>query len=204
MVPEKPIEKNREKTSLKRSTAFTLRLARAAVISALYVALSFVAPAFGPVQFRLSEALTVLPLIFPEAIVGVTLGCFLAKLIGSATTLVAAAATWALGKLLRNRAARIAAGVVPPILLNALVIPLDLILCGFDDGMSYLVMFGTVGAGQCICILALGVPLFFAAERVFRPKKRAAANGAPAPEAASAPARPEPAAEEKDTHSSGS
>lgn len=58
-------------------------LARAAVIAALYFALSvaFNAIAFGPVQFRVSEILVLLPLIFPEAIPGLAIGCFFHKLL---------------------------------------------------------------------------------------------------------------------------
>lgn len=54
-------------------------MARAAVIAALYFALSVAlnAIAFGPVQFRISEILVLLPIIFPEAIPGLTIGCFL-------------------------------------------------------------------------------------------------------------------------------
>ena len=46
------------------------RLCRAGVIAALYVALSYLVQpfAFGAVQMRLSEALTVLPLFFIESV----------------------------------------------------------------------------------------------------------------------------------------
>ena len=75
-------------------------LVRSAVIAALYAALTFaVAPiAYTPIQFRVSEALTILPLFFPEAIPGLTIGCFLANIpsgpwdmfIGAGATLIAA------------------------------------------------------------------------------------------------------------------
>ena len=55
------------------------KMVRAAVIAAVYVALCLVlAPlSFGPVQIRFAEALTLLPVLCPEAVLGVTLGCFL-------------------------------------------------------------------------------------------------------------------------------
>lgn len=58
------------------------RLTRIAVIAALYAALTLTLPvlSYGPVQCRLSEALTVLPLFCVEAIPGLTVGCFLANL----------------------------------------------------------------------------------------------------------------------------
>ncbi len=86
------------------------------MIAAIYTALCF-APglsmiAFGQVQVRIAEALTMLPLIYQPSIIGVTLGCFLSNLlgamtginptgfldsiIGTAATLLAAYFTWKL------------------------------------------------------------------------------------------------------------
>ena len=50
-----------------------------AIIAALYCALTLVvAPiAFGPVQFRVSEVFTVLPLFSLAAVPGLTVGCLL-------------------------------------------------------------------------------------------------------------------------------
>lgn len=76
-----------------------------AVIAALYAALTYAASAvnlaYGAVQFRFSEALTVLAAYTPAAIPGLTIGCLLANLgspygitdiiCGSAATLLAAA-----------------------------------------------------------------------------------------------------------------
>ena len=59
-------------------------LAVSAMLAAVYTVLSLaVAPiGFGAVQFRISEALTLLPVFSPWAIPGVTLGCLLTNLIG--------------------------------------------------------------------------------------------------------------------------
>lgn len=79
-------------------------LALNGVIAAAYAALTFVAAAmnlaYGPVQFRVSEALTVLPFLFPGTWPGLFVGCLVANLmspygpldilIGSAGTLLAA------------------------------------------------------------------------------------------------------------------
>lgn len=62
-----------------------------AMIAAIYAGLCFVPGlstlAFGQIQVRIAEALTLLPLIYKPSIYGVTLGCFLANLIGLATGL---------------------------------------------------------------------------------------------------------------------
>lgn len=59
-------------------------LTRAAIIAAVYAAGTILLGSFGygPIQVRITEALTVLPFFDPAAILGVTLGCFLANVIG--------------------------------------------------------------------------------------------------------------------------
>lgn len=93
-----------------RNQSTTGRITQGAAIAALYVALTMiVAPiAFGPVQFRISEALCVLPYFLPSAVPGVTIGCFLANLLcgaapldvvfGSLATLIGAVGSYYLGK----------------------------------------------------------------------------------------------------------
>ena len=62
----------------RRQGSSVLFLAQAAVIAALYTVLTLVAVAmnlaFGPVQFRFSEALTILPVFTPAAIPGLLWG----------------------------------------------------------------------------------------------------------------------------------
>lgn len=55
------------------------------MIAAIYTVLTLVlAPiSYGNMQVRISEALTMLPLIYAPSIYGVTLGCFLSNLIGA-------------------------------------------------------------------------------------------------------------------------
>ena len=59
-------------------------LALNGVIAAAYAALTYVAAAmnlaYGPVQFRVSEALTVLPFLFPGTWPGLFVGCLVANL----------------------------------------------------------------------------------------------------------------------------
>ena len=79
-------------------------LTESAVIAALYAAATYLSAAFslayGPVQFRLSEALTVLSPLTAAAIPGLTIGCIIGNisspmgiwdvLFGSAATLLGA------------------------------------------------------------------------------------------------------------------
>ncbi|MDO9099844.1 MAG: QueT transporter family protein [Caldisericota bacterium] len=111
----------------------TVQLSRAAVIAALYVLLTMTPPfsaiSYGPVQFRLGEALVLLPFILDEAVLGIVVGCLVANLFspfglidvicGTAVTGVAALLT---RRLRRTR--RPWLSVIPPILLNGLVVSL--------------------------------------------------------------------------------
>ena len=83
----------------------TKKLTRCALIAAIYVALTMLSNAlnlaYGPIQLRFSEAMTVLPFLMPEASWGLFIGCVLSNIlspygpldmiVGSAATLPAAA-----------------------------------------------------------------------------------------------------------------
>ena len=109
----------------------TLQLTRAALIAALYVILTFLAQLFGlasgAIQFRLSEALTCMPLFYKEAVPGLWIGCILANILtgcalwdivfGSLATLLGALGTYYIGRK------KPALGPVFPILSNMLIVP---------------------------------------------------------------------------------
>lgn len=148
----------------------TIKLVRTAVIAALYAALTLaVAPiAYGAVQFRISEALTILPLFCPEAIVGLTIGCFLANIpsglwdmfLGALATLVAATLTRVSRKWYF--------GIIPPVVVNAFVVPLIIILGAGGLDTTYLACVLTVGLGQLVSVCALGIPLYFGLDKLNR------------------------------------
>ncbi len=62
----------------------TKYLLQSAVIAAIYMVLTIVlAPlSYGPVQFRLAEALTVIPALTPAGVPGIFVGCLVANLLG--------------------------------------------------------------------------------------------------------------------------
>lgn len=148
----------------------TRRLCRAAVIAALYAVIAIVQPySSSPVQCRLSEAFTVLPLFFPEAVPGLFVGCFLANvmngvadmLLGSLATLIAAISTWLIGRAIRKNALRLVLGILPPIVVNALLIPVVFIISGTAN-YAYFAEVGIMAAGQAIAIGVFGTALYFA------------------------------------------
>lgn len=109
---------------------FSVRdLTFAAMVAALYTVMGYFANifglAFGPVQCRFAEALTVLPILFPAAAPGLVVGCFLTNLLGSPYpvdwifgTLATAIAAWLTMKMPRWYLA-----ALPPILVNAVILP---------------------------------------------------------------------------------
>ncbi|HHT89207.1 MAG TPA: QueT transporter family protein [Clostridiales bacterium] len=148
----------------------TLYVTQAAIIAAIYVVLVFVFQysSFGPIQFRIAEALTVLPYFTPAAIPGVTIGCLLSNLLfradildvvfGTAATLIAAYLSYQLreNKFLVP---------VPPILVNAIIIPWVLKHAYFEADPIPLMML-TVGVGQLVSAGILGMILLFSLEKV--------------------------------------
>lgn len=120
-----------------------------AAIAAIYVALTMIfAPiSFGPVQFRISEALCILPFFTPAAVPGLFIGCLLSNLFcgsamldvvfGSLATLIGAVGSWHL----RRHKWLVC---LPPIIANTLIVPWVLRYAyGAPDLIIY--MIGTVG-----------------------------------------------------------
>ena len=138
------------------------KLTRSALIAALYVLLVFVfqVSSFGPIQIRVAEALTVLPILFPEAVLGIFVGVLLSNILGgmgmwdilggSLISLVAAMITY------KYRESWVA--YAAPIVLNAVFVSLYLKFI-FHLPMSYWFMVLTVGLGQSVAVLGLGIPL---------------------------------------------
>ena len=114
----------------KKSTA--LRITTAAIVAAAYAALTIaLAPiSYGAVQFRVSEALTVLPFFMPCTVWGLWIGCILANLytgtiadifFGSLATLLAALCTAWFGKRGNTVKNRIL-GCLMPVVFNAVIV----------------------------------------------------------------------------------
>lgn len=107
----------------------TRELTFAAIVAALYAVLGYFGDVFGltfgAVQLRFAEALTVLPFLFPSAAPGLVLGCLITNLLspyGAADVVLGTLAT-AIAAFLTARAPRWYLAAVPPIVVNALILP---------------------------------------------------------------------------------
>ncbi len=169
MVEGKPVMK-------KTSTIF---LVNSALIAALYAGLTYFSAiwglAYGPVQLRISEALTILPILTPAAIPGLTIGCFIGNLgspygivdilCGTFATAIAAVFTHLLrGVRLKNIPLL---SPLAPVVFNALIIGAEIT---FFTGTAanftaFLTAAGWVGLSELIVCYALGLPLGLALEK---------------------------------------
>lgn len=141
-------------TSLKNLTL-------SALIAALYASLTLLlAPiSFGAVQFRVAEAMALLPILLPQAIPGVTLGCFVANLVagygssdlifGTLATLIAAVLTYVLR---RNKWL----AALPPVVLNGVIVGgmLSIVL-----QLPLFPLIASVAVGEAVVVYVLGIPL---------------------------------------------
>ena len=158
---------------MKKMNRSVRSLCLAAMIAALYLALTllFQPISFGAVQFRISEAMTLLPAIFPEATIGLTLGCFLSNFLaganvydvvfGTLATLLACLLTYKLRDI-RVKGLAIPASL-PPVAFNMIIVGAFEITFFFSDGAptAMLAVFNavTVGIGELISCTILGVAL---------------------------------------------
>lgn len=141
----------------------TLFLTRAAIIASLYCVLSLMVASFayGPIQFRISEALTILPLFFLEAIPGLTIGCLIVNIFsGYALDMVLGTAATLVAAILTRLCRKVYFGVLPPIIVNALVVPLIIVL-SMADWSVYWVYVGSIAASQAIVCAGFGTLLYF-------------------------------------------
>ena len=144
----------------------TRDLTVAAMIAALYALLSCFSGifglAYGPLQFRFSEALCVLPFLFPAATPGLFVGCVIANLlspygpldivVGSLATLIAA--------LWTARMKRWYLAWVPPVVCNAVMVGFTIAFAetGATAALpaAWIYNGSTVGVGELGVCLVLG------------------------------------------------
>ena len=158
-------------------------IAVCAMIAAVYTVLCLATPllSYGMIQVRVAEALTLLPVLSPVAIWGVTLGCAVSNFVGWITganpiggidTVVGTSATLIAGIITyRLRDVRAwglpIASAMAPVVVNAIIIggQLSIVFAGSLHPVIFLTNALWVAVGQMIACVALGLPLLKAIER---------------------------------------
>ncbi|MBQ2774763.1 MAG: QueT transporter family protein [Clostridia bacterium] len=157
-------------------------LAECAIIAALYAAATYLSAviglAYGPIQFRISEALCILSVFTPAAIPGLTIGCVIGNLtspmgiwdivFGAAATFFAALC----GRLLRNiRIKDIPLlSAIMPVIFNAVIVGAEItFLLPSASGETGITAFAIaaleVGLGELVVCVLLGLPLYKALKK---------------------------------------
>ena len=151
------------------------KIAFAGAVAALYAALTIsIAPlSFGPVQFRLAEALCIMPFFFPGTAAGLFIGCVFSNLLspygvldiiaGSFATLLAALCTARIGRVNRKTPVIKALACFPPVIINALVIGAVIAWTETSGGSEFRIAFAVnglqIGLGQLAVMYIIGMPL---------------------------------------------
>ena len=157
-----------------RSSATRKRIVyvcQSGLIAALYTVLTVFVGAFGlasgAVQFRVSEALCVLPFFTPAAIPGLTIGCLLSNLFtgclwqdilfGTLATLIGAVGARALKKVFWLVP-------LPTVVANTVIVPFVLAYAYHaEGGVPFLML--TVGLGEILSAYVLGIVLLLALKK---------------------------------------
>jgi len=175
----------------------TRYIAQAGVIAAVYGALTILTVQFlqglawGPVQFRISEAFTVVAFFTPAALPGLAIGSVVANIysfmtsgnpvalfdvvLGSLGTLLGAWWTWKFRKVTWL-------GLLGPVITNALIVPLYLPVLLRSFGITevpllgislqgswpllYVIFVISIAVGQAVVVYGVGWPLLAALRRL--------------------------------------
>ncbi|MGB9857257.1 MAG: QueT transporter family protein [Dictyoglomaceae bacterium] len=144
----------------------TRNLTRIAIYASIYIALTliFSAISYGPIQFRISEFLTVFPFIDPISIIGLFIGCFIANffsptgwidvIFGSLFTLIAGYLTYKMPKIYL--------APIPPIVVNALGVSLYLHVF---FKLPYWLNVLYIAIGEAVVTYLIGLPILIYIDR---------------------------------------
>jgi uncharacterized membrane protein len=153
------------------------KVTKTAIIASLYatltLSLSFMS--YATVQFRLSEIMILLAFINKEYILGLTIGCFFANLIGpfgvvdilfgTTATLISAYLVYATSKVLNKSKLSLIIASFFPTLINSILIGLELNI--FFKVPLKLAMLN-VAIGEFVVITIIGVPFFIIMTRKYK------------------------------------
>ncbi|WP_125152810.1 QueT transporter family protein [Clostridium rectalis] len=145
----------------------TRYLAISSLIAAIYAVITMFLSypmSYQASQFRVAEALTILPFFSSSAIPGLFLGCIIANILspvgpldiifGSLATLISAIITYNIGK--SKLKWKIYLAPLPPVIVNALIVGF---LLHYTIGWPLVITILQVALGELLCCYGLGLPL---------------------------------------------
>lgn len=146
----------------------TKRLVRTAVIAALYAVLTlFLAPiSYGNIQFRISEIMVLLAFFDPFYIGGLTLGCFVANILGpngmidaifgTIATFISVYAISITGKYIKNDTKALIVASLWPVIFNGIIIGWEL---NYLYQLPFILSILEVAFGEFVIVTIVGIPV---------------------------------------------
>ena len=144
------------------------KIAVAAMIAAAYAVITilFSFSSYGLIQYRIAEALTILPAFSSTYVFSIFIGCLVSNLlspygwldilVGSLASLIAAVLTYYIGK--SNLKFKKYLAPIPPVIVNALMVGG---LLYYEQASPTLgLAIAQVGGGELVCAYGLGVLLY--------------------------------------------
>lgn len=146
----------------------TRKIVVAAMIAAVYAVLTmlFSFSSYGLIQYRIAEALTILPAFSSTYVFSIFIGCLVSNLlspygwldivVGSAASLIAAIMTYYIGK--SNIKFKKFLAPIPPVIVNAVIV--GGLLYYEQASPTFTLAVIQVGWGEMVCAYILGVLLY--------------------------------------------
>lgn len=147
------------------------QLVRGAIIAGIYAALTIATQpiSYGAVQLRISEALTLLPFLFPEAVWGLTVGCFISNLFGGQIIdiIFGTLATF-LGAFLTRKVKKMWLAPIPTILSNGIIVGTVITLTTVEfTWTAYLLFLLSITVSETVICYCGGIPVLVFFEKFF-------------------------------------
>ena len=140
-------------------------LVRQGIVAALYAILTIMPPlsglSYGPLQFRISEVLTLLAFFNGDYIWGLTVGCFIANIFSPFAVLDIVVGTFAsfLAALLMSKMKKLMLASLMPAICSILI-GLQLYLINATKE-SFFITTGYIMLSEFIIVTVIGIPLFY-------------------------------------------
>ena len=144
------------------------KLAVSGAIAAIYVVVAYLFQPimFGPIQFRIPEAMAVLPFVAPYTMFGLFIGCMLANIFSTSglPDIIFGSLATLLAGFLTSKMKNKWLAPIPPIIVNMVVIGIMLAVMYAPENIlgTIPIYAGEVGLGQIAACYVIGMPLLTA------------------------------------------
>ncbi|MBC2576872.1 QueT transporter family protein [Peptostreptococcus canis] len=132
------------------------------MVAAIYAVITWAIPSlsYGPIQFRISEVMTLLAFFNPQYIIGLTVGCALSNIFSSLGMIDIIVGTFAsfLAAFVMSKIKNIWIASLMPA-LSAIIIGAEIVFVS-PEPISYYVITTQIAISEFIIVTLVGVPLF--------------------------------------------